>query len=1107
METLIYLAKSAALLSIFILMYKLFLSKESFLQTNRFFLLAGLVLSFGLPLLNITQIELIEVEIPMQESFSNTISYSNEHSIPINYVDEIPEVIEASFWEQITWQDAFLFVYILGIIFFTGKLIYHSAVLLKLLQKAKKVKKNGICYMETEQEIEAFSFFNIMAYNPNLHSETELKIIKTHEAIHIKDAHSIDMLLGNLACIILWFNPLSYIYRSAIDENLEYIADAKTAQKTKSIKQYQYTLLNYFALESNMQYASYFFKQSSLKNRIMMLNKEKSSKQKLIKYSFIVPFILGFIWLFQTETIAKEVIIDVNAKKDIVEASSSKFNTSNNKNNAKLLNENNSENFQQDTLKTSSHLDNIKAKITKTTTQDGLDQLEKFFAKQQQKLKFSRVKRNKNGEITRIKIKFSDDANGLEKELVVSGTEPIKNYEVIRNFKNDTAEIVEFKEPEKELYDFLNEATQLIINGNLYTKNKPIALTDIVIKEVKTSTVLFNGKKNEELNLSIEATELEETEVSEIYKLFENDDKEREIFIFKTIEGLRENDVSLMRLEMNIPKEKFAAQFESGYDKTPKKIVHTSVYVEVVPDLQEKLKNHIQNGKQIKLNGKNFNAKQHKGQFILMENFSFNDDVLEVTGEVKNYGFGDHKLFNSYENKLSTVLNIDEDGKIAVKNMYKNNETKSFVLDVSYAENRKQLTNLYEKAEFVYINDKKVAKADLMNKVLTYQNFNIKNNELYFTDAKLRPKETNKGIARILIQLLKDNEKPNEEQKVIWFKSENELEMASMSGVITSSNQELNFKAKSEISYSNEETYSENDIQTYFNKANQVFLDGNEIQKSDLHTNVLVFGEIVLKNNQLFFKDTDFYEDIEADNFNKVIARTILYKKMLRNRSIIWFENENKLRYKKGNTAFYASPKVEDTFILNNDVAVDEINFIDTVDAKEQPIYVVNNKVVNDSIFRNIKPNEIKSVSVFKNFNTLSKELQSNKAIDAKNFNGLVKVDLKDEAYYNTHFKISITKNKDAYSMQCTEGCAWEELTFNLNRFTSQYINAFGVSGILPDKNETSDRLANFQFKMKEKSNQVQLTKLNGSHWEELSFSMQEGETYELTQNGILKQN
>ncbi len=63
----IYLLKSAACLAIFFAFYKLFMERESFHVTKRFYLLAGLIASFLIPLVTFTSY--VEV-VPVRETVS-----------------------------------------------------------------------------------------------------------------------------------------------------------------------------------------------------------------------------------------------------------------------------------------------------------------------------------------------------------------------------------------------------------------------------------------------------------------------------------------------------------------------------------------------------------------------------------------------------------------------------------------------------------------------------------------------------------------------------------------------------------------------------------------------------------------------------------------------------------------------------------------------------------------------------------------------------------------------------------------------------------------------------------------------------------------------------
>ena len=64
-------------------------------------------------------------------------------------------------------------------------------------------------------------------------------MIIIHERIHIEQKHSIDVLISKLLCLFLWINPITWLYRKAILENLEFIADNQTAVITNKAYQYQ----------------------------------------------------------------------------------------------------------------------------------------------------------------------------------------------------------------------------------------------------------------------------------------------------------------------------------------------------------------------------------------------------------------------------------------------------------------------------------------------------------------------------------------------------------------------------------------------------------------------------------------------------------------------------------------------------------------------------------------------------------------------------------------------------------------------------------------------------------------------------------------------------
>ena len=274
-------------MSIFLLVYLLFLNTDASFRVHRRFLLAGIITSFVLPAVEITR---IVVGAPVGD-----IAFSTSVSEGI-----IAPQSEISFnW----WL-------ILGCIYFAGVAILFIRFLLQIfslarfLQKYSKTRKNNLIHIKVKEDLRPFSFFKYFVFNPQLHDRSELKMILQHENIHAQQWHSIDVIIATLATIALWFNPLSWFYKKNLLQNLEYIADEETVAVSASVKEYQKALVRVSVGNFQPALTNHFY-QSFLKKRIKMLNKKKTTTNSSWKTSIIFPFILAFILCFQIKTEAQ----------------------------------------------------------------------------------------------------------------------------------------------------------------------------------------------------------------------------------------------------------------------------------------------------------------------------------------------------------------------------------------------------------------------------------------------------------------------------------------------------------------------------------------------------------------------------------------------------------------------------------------------------------------------------------------------------------------------------------------------------------------------------------------------------------------------------------
>ena len=87
----------------------------------------------------------------------------------------------------------------------------------------------GINYYDQYEN--PFSFFKYIVINPTLFSKEEFVHILTHERIHAKQWHSLDVLISKVFCAFFWINPISWLYRKAMLQNLEFIADNQSLEK------------------------------------------------------------------------------------------------------------------------------------------------------------------------------------------------------------------------------------------------------------------------------------------------------------------------------------------------------------------------------------------------------------------------------------------------------------------------------------------------------------------------------------------------------------------------------------------------------------------------------------------------------------------------------------------------------------------------------------------------------------------------------------------------------------------------------------------------------------------------------------------------------------
>lgn len=275
----LYLLQVNVGLILFYALYKLVCTWDTFFRSRRFILIVSLVLPFILPFIDVRE---------WLESRDRMIMLTH-----FDYSAVLPEIVVGSEAVE-TGNRVFVlsewigYLYLAGVVALLVRLAVQAFSLYRLIVRMPEKEINGVRVKCLNDPSGPFSFFGWIFMNPAAVKEDEISEILTHEMAHVKQHHSVDVLLAEMVSICCWMNPFAWLLKREVRLNLEFLADRKVMEAGFATKSYQYHLLG---LAYNHKYGlSNNFNFSHLKQRIIMMNKKKSNAAGHIKYAlFVLP--------------------------------------------------------------------------------------------------------------------------------------------------------------------------------------------------------------------------------------------------------------------------------------------------------------------------------------------------------------------------------------------------------------------------------------------------------------------------------------------------------------------------------------------------------------------------------------------------------------------------------------------------------------------------------------------------------------------------------------------------------------------------------------------------------------------------------------------------
>lgn len=285
----VYILKSSVCLTVFYLFYKLLLSRDTCHRFNRVALLSLIVLSVVIPFHEITLERFTAIQRPVEAFWVAA-----------------PGVVSGETVGCPLWLRISLIIYLLGGLWMLCQFIYSFYRLYRMMRQGTSSAIDGVRLIIMDQSVAPFSWMRTIVISREDYEENGA-VILAHEMAHIKARHSFDLLITGMCVIFHWFNPAVWLLRQELRNIHEYEADGYVLDSGIDPKRYQLLLIKKAVGPQRFTSMANSFNHSSLKKRISMMLRQKSSPWVRLKYLYVLPLAAITVVAFAHPEISREL--------------------------------------------------------------------------------------------------------------------------------------------------------------------------------------------------------------------------------------------------------------------------------------------------------------------------------------------------------------------------------------------------------------------------------------------------------------------------------------------------------------------------------------------------------------------------------------------------------------------------------------------------------------------------------------------------------------------------------------------------------------------------------------------------------------------------------
>lgn len=282
----VYLLKMNAAIIVCWAVYRIAFRQLTFFQWNRIFLPGSVILAAILPLIRFASGPRILTSVDLT-------------GFDWSYVDHLVGSSSLTGIDSGTIRPGslLLVLYLTVSLSLMAVSLHRFLILCKRLRHARKIRDGKVKLFLLDNHAGSFTLFRRIYLDQHAYNHQFTPVLN-HEMIHAVQLHTIDLLFMELVANLLWFNPIVLLIKRCTRENHEFLADAPAGTSKDSLLEYL-ECLRTETIRKNAPGMASFFKNSTIKKRIIMLTNHHSNSRAKWRYLAVLPVIAVLTVAFQ----------------------------------------------------------------------------------------------------------------------------------------------------------------------------------------------------------------------------------------------------------------------------------------------------------------------------------------------------------------------------------------------------------------------------------------------------------------------------------------------------------------------------------------------------------------------------------------------------------------------------------------------------------------------------------------------------------------------------------------------------------------------------------------------------------------------------------------